>query len=66
MAPNNTVEIVRHTYDCYEVTAYDLFGKAIRRRMYSYGAKRKEWAIEQAQQWADRFYLWFDPTVIYS
>lgn len=58
-----TVEIVRHTYDEFEVTAYDLFGRVIGKRWYRYGRNRRQWAIEQARQWAQRFYLSFDGTI---
>lgn len=61
----STVEIVRHTYDCFEVTAYGLHGQILRQRMISYGRKRREWAVQQAEAWAERYYLQFDG-VIYS
>lgn len=60
---NSTVEIIRHTYDSFEVVAYDLFGRIVRHRMYCHGKKRKAWAIEQAALWAEELYLWVDPTI---
>jgi hypothetical protein len=59
----NTVYIARHTYDSFEVVALDMFGKIVGHRMYRFGRRRREWAIEQARQWADRFYLYFDGTI---
>lgn len=59
--PMDEVEIVRHTYDAFEVVAYDVFGRVQRRRMFLYGARRREWAFEQAERWADRYCLWFCP-----
>jgi hypothetical protein len=58
---SNVVEIIRHTYECYEVVAYGLFGQIIARRMYSRGSKRRQWAFEQAERWAETHYLYFDP-----
>lgn len=56
-APNQTVEVIRHTYDSFEVVAYDPWGRILRHRMFIFGAKRREWAIEQANRWAEEFYL---------
>jgi|AntRauTorcE11897_2_1112592.scaffolds.fasta_scaffold35744_2 hypothetical protein len=63
IVPTDKVEIVRHTYDCYEVTAYDVFGRVVGHRMFSYGRRRREWAIQQAESWADRFMLWHDEKI---
>lgn len=60
MPPTNCVEVVRHTYDCFEVVAYDLFGRIVRHRMYVAGKKRRQWAIQQATEWADQLGLWWD------
>ena len=68
MRPNQKVEIVRHTYDCFEVVAYGLFGEVLRRRMYAYGRNRKAWAFEQAERWANDtfpFLLYFHPEDCY-
>lgn len=61
--PTQSVAIIRHTYDCFEVVAYGLWGQVCRHRMFSYGRNRKAWAIEQAQRWADGLGLWFDGTI---
>ena len=61
--PSQVVEVIRHTYDAYEVVAYDIFGRLIRRRWFEHGRRRKEWALEQARQWAERYYLRFDETI---
>jgi hypothetical protein len=53
----STVEVIRHDGACYEVVAYNVVGHKIGHRMYCYGSKRREWAIEQAQQWAEKHYL---------
>lgn len=60
---SSTVEIVRHTYDCYEVTAFGLHGQVLRRRAFTYGRKRKLWAMQQAEAWAEQFYLRFDRVI---
>jgi len=57
MIPCNEVQVIRHTYDCFEVVAYDLWGRLLRQRMYGYGSKRKQWAYRQADEWSERFYL---------
>lgn len=56
------VEIVRHTYDVFELTAYDFLGRTIRHRMIEAGSpqNRRKWAIQQAEQWAETLGLWFD------
>jgi hypothetical protein len=64
--PTQSVEVIRHTYDCFEVVAYGLWGQVCRRRWYSFGSchRRRAWAIEQAEQWARDLYLWFDGRII--
>lgn len=59
----NTVYIARHTYDCFEVVALDCCGRIIGHRMYRFGRNRRQWAISQAEQWAERYYLWFDGVI---
>ena len=56
------VQQVRVTMDgpVYDVRAYDMFGQLVRHRRYSYGSRRREWANEQARQWAKRYYLYFE------
>lgn len=61
--PIQTVQIVRHTYDAYEVTAFDVFGRIVGHRMFAHGRNRKLWAMQQAESWADRFYLRLDETI---
>jgi len=63
MPPTDRVEIVRLTHEIYIVTAYDLFGRTMRVRRFEFGRKRREWAIEQARQWAEQFGLWHDEQV---
>ena len=58
--PTRTVEIYRHTHDCFEVVAYGMWGQVCRRRMFALGRNRRAWAIEQAERWARDLYLWFD------
>lgn len=62
--PHAKVEIVRLTYGWFVVSAYDMFGAKIKESQspwfLSTETRRKEWAIEQAKQWAERFYLWLD------
>lgn len=61
--PNQRVEIVR-LYDAhYYVAAWDIFGQLIAERTYRHGSRRREMAISQAEQWAERHYLQFDGTV---
>jgi hypothetical protein len=62
--PSETVVVIRHTYDCFEVVAYGFWGQICRHRMYSYGKSRRVWAIEQAQQWADEMGLWFGGVIV--
>jgi hypothetical protein len=49
----------------YQVTAYDIHGRVLRRRTYRRGrvSNRQAWAVEQAHQWAEQFYLYFDETL---
>ena len=61
--PCDRVEVIRHTYDQFEVTAYDLFGSVLRHRWFAYGANRKSIAIRYAYLIADRFGLWYDGLV---
>lgn len=60
------VEVIRHTYDCFEVVAHGIYGNIVGHRMYCFGsaANRRQWAIEQAEQWADKFYLYFSGEII--
>ncbi len=65
-APTNKVEIVRLTYGFFVVTVFDLFGRKVRERQspqFSTETKRREWAIEQAKQYAETFGVWFDPVI---
>ena len=56
----NTIQLIRHTYDCFEVVAFDLMGRKVGHRMYSHGRNRKTWAIRQAELWSEKFYIPFD------
>jgi hypothetical protein len=56
----STVSLVRHEYDAYELTAYDEWGRPFYRRWFEHGTARRQWALTEAENWADRFYLWFD------
>ena len=62
-ARTNCVEVVRHTYDCFEVVAFDLFGRELGHRMFAYGKHRRRFAIEQAESYAERFGLYFSGTI---
>lgn len=63
--PYDCVRVIRHTYDCFEVEAFGLYGQRFRRRMFCYGSRahRRAWAMEQARQWAKSFSLWLDETI---
>ena len=61
--PCDKVEIVRLTYGFYVVTAFDLFGRQLainQSPRLSTETKRREWAIEQARLYAERWGLWVD------
>lgn len=65
-APTSKVEIVRLTYGVYVVSAFDLLGKKIKEAQspeLSTETRRRAWAVEQAKQFGDRFYLWVDPKI---
>jgi hypothetical protein len=62
--PMNKIEIVRHTHGHFEITVYGLYGEKLRHVMapmwLKTEGKRRKWALEQAAQWAERFYVHFD------
>lgn len=60
---SQAVHVIRLYGGHYEVIALDSFGRTLRHRTYRYGSKRRQWAVEQARQWAERFYLYYDGSV---
>lgn len=65
-APVSKVEVVRLTYGVFVVSAFDWLGQKIKEAQspgLSTESRRRAWAIEQAKQWGERFYLWVDPKI---
>jgi hypothetical protein len=62
--PSESVVVIRHTYDSFEVVAYGFWGQVCRRRMFMHGKHRRAWALTQARLWADSMGLWFDGTIV--